>query len=734
MLSLKDLRWLVAQVGPIELAARLRLKVLKTLARRWRPPVPESIAPRTVFRTALDAERLRAAAPGELVEQTAREAELIMQGTFTLFAGVPFEAPAGIPDWRPGAPSGPRRGGGFSFDIDIAPGDDRDIRFTWELSRHGDLAALARAAFLSGEDRLGRRLKSLLADWMDSNPFLTGPNWISPLEVAMRAISWTFIDDFAPIRDGILRRRFLEMLFRHGACLERFNSAGLNPSNHIIGEAAGLFVLGLKFRGHDGAGHWRARGARILEDEIRRQTYPSGASREHSVGYHRFVTGLFSLCLAVGGEGAFSESFRSRLAAMYRFLETIARPDGSFADFGDNDNAVALRLGPPAPNDLTRDLQLGRALFGDEPAVDAERKTRGAAFWLLGSGTEAEGERVEGASGSSLVKGIDLAVLRSADGRLQVEFDCGPQGYSPVSSHGHADALSVTVWRDGARLVDPGTYRYNGAPDWRDAFRSSLFHNTLVVDGTSQARPASPFRWYTLANARPEGIFVSEDFDWAAGILGPSRGRPWRHVREVIRLRSDVVIVIDRVRCPGAHRAVAHFHLGDAEVTFEGAGASAKWADGGAMRLVAPPGVPLTTVQSSDLSPAWRSPSYGMKQPSAVVSGSADFRNEACLWWLLCFDGAAPPETAPLERGDGQAVTVTSGERTTTFINLPKRDLAHAGEVRFAGRWLLIESERGEVSKAWAADAWGLDVGGKRLFARFGGERVALIYDGTSAE
>ncbi len=717
---------LARQVSPVEAAARLRLALLKRLSRRWNPTPARALTARTVFPPALDPAALHKSAPAELVKETLREAEAVMRGRFTLFAAVPLEAPGGIPDWLAGLPDGPRWRDDFSFDHRIDGGDGRDIRFTWELSRHGNLVALARAAFLTGEDRFRERLEALLADWIERNPFLAGPNWMSPLEVALRAISWVFIDDFAPVRDENRHRSFLETLWKHGVYLDRLNSIGINPSNHIIGEAAGLIVLATKFPGSSAARRWRALALRILEKEIRRQTYPSGASREHSVGYHRFVTGLFSLCLGVAGKGAFSEAFGSRLKSMYAFLGSVARPDGSFADFGDNDNAVALRLAPPAPHDVSRDIALGCALFGGAPE-EADSGACPAAFWLLGSRAKECGNAGHVAPSSTLVEGLGLAILRSPEGNLQVEFDCGPQGFSPVSSHGHADALAVTVWHKGDRLIDPGTYRYNGAPDWRDAFRSSLFHNTVVIDGATQAQPATPFRWRTRADAHEGRVLLDDDFDYVEGVLDRSERRPWAHRREVIRLRDSLVIVIDRLKCPGAHVATANFHLGGAQATLEGATAKAEWDDGGYVTLAAA-GAPSSAV-SSDSPNAWRSPSYGLKEPSAVLSYACRFTDEVSLWWLMCFDESASVRVMPLERGDGELTEVRRGQRSVTFIGLPREGLAHTGDIRFAGRWLLVESEGGKTSRAWASDAWALETGGKRLFERFGGEPVALVYD-----
>lgn len=554
---LQYLGWLLRQVPPAEAVARLQLAVRKRFSRNWRPRIPAVLKTRPVFGSLADEDALRRAFESAgLVGDCVEEAESILAGDFTLFGGLIHHADGGIPDWLAALPEGARWSEGFSFDIDLSGNDGRDIRFTWELSRAGDLTALARVWYLAREGRYLRRLEELLSSWIKSNPFLCGPNWISALEVALRAISWAFIDDATGV--GQTAEDFDSVLFRHGLYIERFISKGLNPNNHLIGEAAGLFVLSGRFVANDAGRRWRAYARRILEREIVRQTYPSGASREQSAGYHRFVTGLFALCLAVARRGEFSPVYKRRLEAMYAYLAAIARPDGSFPRIGDSDEAVALRLSRPSAGYLAPDLALGAALF-PYAGFAATPGTSPEALWLLGprpactagAGKPAAangevGAPVAATAQSVSLPGTGLVVLRSGGGRIQVEFDRGPQGYRPVSSHGHCDALSVTLWRNGARLIDPGTYRYNGEKTWRDAFRSSAFHNTVTVDGAPQARPATPFRWLTLADAKAEGHFFSDDFDWAAGVLERGRGRPWRHEREVIRAGSGLVILIDR--------------------------------------------------------------------------------------------------------------------------------------------------------------------------------------------
>ena len=86
----------------------------------------------------------------------------------------------------------------------------------------------------------------------------------------------------------------------------------------------------------------------------------------------------------------------------------------------------------------------------------------------------------------------------AGDSRQQMVIDAGHQG-AMTAGHGHADALSVCLNSAGQPvLIDPGTCAYVPANRERHAFRATAAHNTLEVDGISQATPRGPFGWRRL--------------------------------------------------------------------------------------------------------------------------------------------------------------------------------------------------------------------------------------------
>ncbi len=86
-----------------------------------------------------------------------------------------------------------------------------DSKITWELSRHQHFVTLAKAYWLSGEDKFAREILAQWAHWHKENPYPIGINWASSLEVAYRSLSWVwtfFLLQECPLFTSDLRRQW----------------------------------------------------------------------------------------------------------------------------------------------------------------------------------------------------------------------------------------------------------------------------------------------------------------------------------------------------------------------------------------------------------------------------------------------------------------------------------------------------------------------------------------------
>ncbi len=67
--------------------------------------------------------------------------------------------------------------------------------------------------------------------------------------------------------------------------------------------------------------------------------------------------------------------------------------------------------------------------------------------------------------------------------------DCVPADPTAPSGHKHNSRLSFELFaQDKSFIIDPGAYAYTAAKVMRNLFRSTKYHNTVVVDGEEQNR------------------------------------------------------------------------------------------------------------------------------------------------------------------------------------------------------------------------------------------------------
>ena len=68
-----------------------------------------------------------------------------------------------------------------------------NIKQVWEVNRLQHLTLLAVAWYLTGEDAYAERVADQLQSWWRENPFLSGINWTSGIELGVRLINFAWI-------------------------------------------------------------------------------------------------------------------------------------------------------------------------------------------------------------------------------------------------------------------------------------------------------------------------------------------------------------------------------------------------------------------------------------------------------------------------------------------------------------------------------------------------------------
>jgi Heparinase II/III-like protein/Heparinase II/III N-terminus len=432
-----------------------------------------------------------------------------------------------------------------------------DHKLLWELNRHQYLLAPAFCWLLEGETRRLALIESHLESWLADNPPRRGINWVSSLEVGLRAIAWCWLLWMlreAPWRAD-LRRRLALSLEAHARHIERYLSTYYSPNTHLTGEALALFYVGTLLPDSPHAPGWRRKGAAILESEIGRQVYADGVYFEQAAHYQRYTAEIYLHYLQLANATGWSvpDRTRDRLGRLLEVLCTLASSQGRIPLLGDDDGGQLWPLDHRAPDDV-RALLLAGAVALERPELCASvtPASPSYAYWLCGiERTErlaARGARHPSFSDMYFACG-GLAVLRDGWERQAAVavIDAGPHG-ALSCGHSHADALTMTLALGPTALfIDRGTLTYSGSE--RDLFRATLSHNTLEIDGISSVDPAGPFKWLAPIPPRACGVVCSSTR--FSGFLGTATGhlaggRASMHRRRILHLRGGAWVIHDR--------------------------------------------------------------------------------------------------------------------------------------------------------------------------------------------
>lgn len=405
-----------------------------------------------------------------------------------------------------------------------------DIKVPWELSRMQHLIQLALAYHSTKKEECAEEIIKQIVDWILTNRYKFGVNWRCTMDVAIRVANWVFSINL--IKDYInnlplegkeyFYKIFYKSLYQHGDFIIRNLEWSEDlTSNHYLSDIAGLLVLAVFTENiFKEAGEWKAFAINELKKEMFKQVYPDGTNFEASTCYHRLVLELFfySTFFAVQNEkykiknekkdllssvddyktiteDIFDKDYVARLYKMFDAILYLLKPNGRMPQIGDNDNGQFIKLYPREVLDMRYLLVLG-AVFFKEPKWKIKEffnsdKDIAEVMILCG---EKEVEIWNSLEWNSLKNISSKAFSDSGwyvmrNNKDYCIISCGPNGHNGKGGHCHNDKLSFELCIEGEDIiVDPGTYVYTPLPEWRNKFRSTAYHNTVIIDGKEQNR------------------------------------------------------------------------------------------------------------------------------------------------------------------------------------------------------------------------------------------------------
>ncbi|KAA3610958.1 MAG: hypothetical protein DWQ05_20940 [Calditrichaeota bacterium] len=644
--------------------------------------------------------------PHEFIRSIDR-ADGFLAGKFK-FMGIECEFPDSIP-WQSDPLSLQEYPTGFYRDIEIFKNrEGQDIKHVWEINRLQFLIEIAKAYYLTDDEKYRVKLEALILDWVEKNPFKTGVNWTSALEVGMRAFSliWVLNFYFASRKQSAeVFFTILKLLYLSGVYIKENLSFYFSPYNHLIGEVAALFMIGYQFPILKNANDWHKEAWNILDDQVEKQFSADGGTVEQATFYHHFTLGFYLQCAnakKLNGD-PISQRILNQCERSIEFSMQMMRPDKTLPWIGDIDTARSIYFSDPANWNFTSFQGIGAVWFNRSEMKAAAGKLGEDAYWFLSpSEIEAYNAMPEqhlehnfytlGSSG--------YTVMRSGwqpDSHFSY-IDCGPiaegifKDGTPSAAHGHADLLHFEIAAFGENLlIDPGFSNYRGDIAWHKYFRSTEAHNTITIDGQSQLEQAGILSWSHAPEFFPLQRFSG---DFCNAFVGEHHGfkrLPAKavHRRYFLFIDNKFWVTFDilqsglRKENRAKHAVKAHFHTVDyAEIQLSSKDPNSIIILGEKASLQ----MHFLTRNNEEISGAterggdtpekgWISPTYRERRPAqiATLSTSCDFPFEMIGLYLPEKLGA-PSQIKIRKKQHGFSVSTSDSDYKIEFTSSENND------------------------------------------------------------
>ncbi|MFQ6113514.1 MAG: heparinase II/III family protein, partial [bacterium] len=471
--------------------------------------------------------------------------------------------------------------------VDWSTYDAIDKEWHYQFHRMYWLTNLGRVYGSTGDEKYAIEWIAELIDWIHDNP----PGYPRTLDTGTRLRNWVesyqyFINKYqSPSITPEDHITVLKSLMEQCRFLrDNWRSKGNWGASETRGLGAVVIMFPeFKFTPGDNWEWWRELVISRLHHHLSNDFYPDGVQFETSPSYHSLeYRNLFiTYQLMALNSISISEELLKRFIKPLEFMMHIHKPDGYLPQLSDTDRKSYLDR-----------LKEGAELFGRQDMLYAA--TRGA------QGTPPQETFAPFPYGGYFVMRSDWGQNQSKyENTKYLVFDTG----SNEPWHAHYDILNFEAYANKYVLVrDPGRYTYVRG-SWRDYFKNTTAHNTIVVDNQNQKQniAGSPIYWASLPG-----------FDYVSGQHKAYTGLT--HERRVFFVKPEYWIISDLVTGSGSHTYDLYFHLDAPYLNHANLDAS--------NHSVATPNfiiLPSDVSASAEVINGWVSNSYNSKQQAPIV-------------------------------------------------------------------------------------------------------------------
>ncbi|MBE7383559.1 MAG: alginate lyase family protein [Leptolyngbya sp. SIO1E4] len=486
----------------------------------------------------------------------------------------------------------------------------------WQVSHHkfSYAVSLLQAYRCSKAEPYLRKWVALIDSWLDemSSGFIVA----SDAQVEARRVErWVY--SFLLLREvpcprGIITPDFWQRFLSRIATETLYLCEHLSQSlNHRTLQLSSIFLVGVVFPEFRLHSYFVRVGRDKLTENLLNEFYPDGVHVELSTHYHQLSLKSFLAFveLAQAHKVRLNPELLSRLSKALDFYLYMQWPNGEIPlinDADDGDFRYLLKQGSARLNDPR--WRWGATLGKEgQPPEQSSKQFEDAGYFVFSDGW-----------------GVDAV---TAQQRQHVFYDCAQLG---AGKHGHFDLFNFCYFANGKPLmIDPGRYTYDAVPgeegiNWRRAFKSTAYHNTVEIDGKDQTRyipkpKPGKFKLGPAVQVADRSFKLGQQSDWVCAQAHSVEYTPV-HQRFFLYMQRQYLFILDRIHISDGtpHSCVLRFHLSP-----EMQGEVSLQTQGQQISAIAPD---LTLLSyhcpgmTAALEPGWASKKYGIKHPIPVVT------------------------------------------------------------------------------------------------------------------
>lgn len=511
--------------------------------------------------------------------------------------------------------------------IDWNDHQNDDPEWCFMLNRMDYLDHLLLASLLTGDIAYADKAKEYILNWIAAHPTIVSEPSTRTLDTGIRVMNWMEAlpylsmlhvltdDELTRITDSMLE----QMQYLKENYLPKYKTSNWG-SIQTCAIVSVLPFLRADFQ-TDPLYQW-ALNEMTLQFSI--QVYPDGMHWEQSTMYHIEV--LNYGMKAVHYMGLHLQPcpsvVKEQVYALAKALAGQLMPSGEIETFGDSDRVCA------------RDVLSRAALLFDDPTfrfvgldeLDPE------SLYILGVPAAQRYATLPASAPQSMhYDGEDsgMYTLRSSWDK-DASFTMFTNG-SLGSGHGHSDNLHLSVCYQGDPvLIDSGRFTYREDHPLRVQLKGMAAHNGVMIDDKAYCVPSDSWGYADFGLPLKNYVRHTDNLHYFEGaMLGHDPLQVW--VRKVIVIDPAIWMIVDEVKCDGAHEAHSRLHF-DPAVTVSPAGELHRVTTPHAALTLTCPGTVSYTSEPCSLR-------YNEQQPHTVVHSKTAFTDSATLITTLCGDG-----------------------------------------------------------------------------------------------